>query len=99
MFISGGNDTFICSTPNDYILYFGTLRRVFAGDIVVAIEAGISEEIKGLNYLIIALFFMFSCCNSILFSYLLFDFILDFCLHFNAEIFDFDPFVYPFPCI
>ena len=43
----GANDTFICSTPNDYILYFGTLRRVFAGDIVVAIEAGMSEEIKG----------------------------------------------------
>ena len=47
----GANDIFICSTPNDYILYFGTLRRVFAGDIVVAIEAGMSEEIKGLNYL------------------------------------------------
>ena len=48
---AGGNDTFICSTPNDFILYFGTLRNVFAGDIVVAIESGISEEIKGINVL------------------------------------------------
>ena len=44
---AGANDTLVCSTPNDYILYFGTLRKVFDGDIVVALESGYSPEIKG----------------------------------------------------
>ena len=47
---TGANDTLVCSTPNDYILYFGTLRKVFDGDIVVALESGYSPEIKGVFY-------------------------------------------------
>lgn len=46
--IQGGQDKFICSSPNDYKLYLGTARKVFNGDIVVAIEAGFSAEIKAI---------------------------------------------------
>jgi hypothetical protein len=36
--IQGPNDNPACSSPNDLILYLGSLRRVFSGDIVIALE-------------------------------------------------------------
>lgn len=45
--IQGKNDFAPCSSPNDLILYFGTARKYFQGDIVVALEADVlSEEVK-----------------------------------------------------
>lgn len=45
--IQGGRDKPKCSTPNDLHLFFGSLRRVFDGDIVVAIEASsVTQEVK-----------------------------------------------------
>lgn len=55
--IQGRGDFIPCSTPNDYKLFFGTARKVFTGDIVVAVEAGsISEEAKNIlnEYKVIA---------------------------------------------
>jgi hypothetical protein len=46
--VQGGNDKFIVSSPNDLKLFFGTARKVFDGDIVVALEAGFSEEAKAI---------------------------------------------------
>ena len=34
----GGADRFICSSPNDLKLYFGTARKVFQGDIVLILS-------------------------------------------------------------
>ena len=36
--IQGQNDNPACSSPNDLILFLGSLRRVFHGDIVIALE-------------------------------------------------------------
>jgi hypothetical protein len=44
--IQGKNDIKICSSPNDFKLFLGSIRRVFQGDIVMAIETGINEETK-----------------------------------------------------
>lgn len=46
--IQGGNDKLICSTPNDFKLFLGSARRVFSGDIVVAVEATISDDVKAI---------------------------------------------------
>jgi len=37
----GHSDLSSCSTPNDFKLFLGSARRVFSGDIVVAVDAGI----------------------------------------------------------
>ena len=36
----------ICSSPNDFKLYLGTARKYFDGDIVIAIDAGLTEDVK-----------------------------------------------------
>jgi len=47
--IQGGKDKPKCSTPNDLHLYFGSLRRVFDGDIVVAIESSsVTKEVQSI---------------------------------------------------
>lgn len=46
--IQGREDSVVCSSPNDFRLYLGTARRVFAGDLVVAVEATISDEVKAI---------------------------------------------------
>lgn len=47
--IQGGKDKQKCSTPNDLHLFFGSLRRVFDGDIVVAIEASsVTKEVQSI---------------------------------------------------
>ena len=44
----GGADRFICSSPNDLKLFFGTARKVFSGDIVLALETGYSDTAKAI---------------------------------------------------
>ncbi len=44
----GGADRFICSSPNDLKLFFGTARKVFQGDIVLALETGYSATVKAI---------------------------------------------------
>ena len=39
-------DIRICSSPNDFKLYLGTARKYFNGDIVIAVDAGLSDEVK-----------------------------------------------------
>lgn len=47
--IQGRNDSLACSSPNDLILYLGTARKSFHGDIVIALEADvITSEIKAI---------------------------------------------------
>jgi hypothetical protein len=42
--IQGGGDTVICTSPNDFRLYLGTARKFFQGDIVMAVEKGLSDD-------------------------------------------------------
>ena len=44
----GGADRFIISSPRDLILFFGTARKAFSGDIVLAIETGYSATVKAI---------------------------------------------------
>ena len=47
--IQGRNDSLACSSPNDLILYLGTARKSYHGDIVIALEADIiTSEIKSI---------------------------------------------------
>ena len=47
--IQGRNDSLVCSSPNDLILYLGTARKSYQGDIVIALEADtITTEIKSI---------------------------------------------------
>jgi hypothetical protein len=39
-------DIRICSSPNDFKLYLGTARKYFDGDIVIAVDAGLSDDVK-----------------------------------------------------
>ncbi len=50
--IQGLHDKIICKTPNDLILFLGSLRRVFDGDVVMAIESSslTSQVISILKY-------------------------------------------------
>ena len=43
--IQGGEDKQICSTPNDLNLFLGSIRRVYGGDIVLAIESSYVNNI------------------------------------------------------
>ena len=45
--IQGSGDRYICSSPNSYHLFFGTARKVFHGDMVIAIDAqSLTSELK-----------------------------------------------------
>eukprot|EP01038_Epipyxis_sp_PR26KG_P009066 gene9066-12228_t len=45
--IHGQDDKMTCSSPNNLLLYIGSLRRVYDGDIVIAIESEeLNENIK-----------------------------------------------------
>lgn len=47
-FVQGQADYVHCSSPNDFRLFLGSLRRVYSGDVVVAVEAGLPEETKAI---------------------------------------------------
>ena len=45
----GQKDLQTCSSPNDFKLFLGTARRVFSGDIVLAVDAGlVTAEIRAI---------------------------------------------------
>ena len=44
--VQGGADKSYCTSPNDYRLFLGSARRVFTGDIVIAVESSISDDVK-----------------------------------------------------
>lgn len=47
--IQGQDDKASCSSPNDLKLYLGTARQVFAGDIVIALEADVvTDEVRAI---------------------------------------------------
>jgi len=45
----GHKDLHACSSPNDFKLFLGSARRVFQGDIVLAVDAGlVTDEIRSI---------------------------------------------------